>query len=129
MALIGLVLAVWQAARIPLEGSSDVALAHGRSWLALERVLHLDGEAALIRLVHHPVLLDAAGWFYANVHVAAIVGFLAVARVVAPGRYPKLRSAFALAHLPALAVIGLYPLASPSWLQDLPLRSRAAHGR
>lgn len=123
MGLLAVVLAVWQVARLPFESSSGLALAHARSWLALERVLHVDVEAALIRFVHRPELLELARWFYSNVHVPAIFAFMAVARVTAADRYPKLRTAFVLAHVPALAVIALYPLAPPSWLDGLPFAS------
>jgi len=46
---------------------------------------------------------------YVNLHLFGIVGFLAIARLMAPSRYPVVRTTFILAHLPALLVIGLYP--------------------
>jgi PAP2 superfamily len=55
-----------------------------------------------------------------NLHLFAIVAFMLVVRTRAPDRYPPLRNAFVLLHLPALVVIGLWPLASPSWLLHPP---------
>src|SRR5262249_5355672 len=37
-----------------------------------------------------------------------------------PERYPLLRSAFVLSHIPAIAVIGLYPLLPPRWVPGMP---------
>jgi hypothetical protein len=41
-------------------------------------------------------------------------------RTRAPHRYPPLRNGFVLLHLPAPIIIGLWPLASPSWLPHPP---------
>jgi PAP2 superfamily len=41
-------------------------------------------------------------------------------RTRAPDRYPPLRNAYVLLHLPALVIIALWPLASPSWLPHPP---------
>ncbi len=58
---------------------------------------------------------------YDNVHVPAIFAFLAAARLLAPDRYPRLRTTFLLSFLPAVVVIGIYPLAPPLWLPELGL--------
>jgi hypothetical protein len=115
------VLLAWQAARIPLEGSVDTSLAHARTWHALEGRLGLVGiENAVISAVYRPDVIDVARWGYSNLHLFAIVAFMLLIRTLAPDRYPPLRSAFVLLHLPALVVIALWPLASPSWLPHLP---------
>ena len=66
-----------------------------------------------------PLLTDALGWFYANAHVPVLVGFLILARLTAPRRYPRLRLTFALSFVPAAFVIGLYPVAPPRFLPQL----------
>jgi hypothetical protein len=121
MLMLALVIGVWQLARIPFEGSTSVSLAHARDWISLERSLHIDIEPTILRFVHsRDWLIDAAQSVYRNMDVTAIFGFMAVARLLDPIRYPKLRSAFALLHLPALAVLALYPLAPPHWVHGIP---------
>jgi hypothetical protein len=121
MAFVGVVIAVWQVLRIPLEGSTRVALAHAHDWIALERRLHVDVEPSVLRFVHgRDWLLDSATWFYANLNEAAVIAFMAVARMLDDVRYPKLRTTFVLMHVPALAVLALYPLAPPHWVVGVP---------
>jgi hypothetical protein len=121
MLILAAVIGLWQLARIPFEGSTSVSLAHARHWLSLERTLHIDIEPSFLRFVHsRDWLLDAARRFYRNMDVTGIFGFMAAARLLDPVRYPKLRSAFALLHIPALAVLALYPLAPPHWVHGIP---------
>ena len=117
---MGVVVVVWQAARIPFEGSVGVSIDHARDWLALERAVHLDVEASFIRLFHRAGLSGVASWVYFNIHLPVLFLFMASARRFAPERYPYLRATFVLAHVPALVAIGLYPLAPPRWLPELP---------
>lgn len=121
MLILAAIVAVWQVLRIPFEGSTRVSLAHARDWLALERTLHIDFEPSVLRFVHsRDWLIDAARIFYRNASDTAAIGFLAAARVLDPPRYPWLRTTFALLHVPALAVLALYPLAPPHWVAGLP---------
>ena len=81
MAFLAVVIGVWQLLRIPFEGSTRVALAHARDWMALERALHIDVEPSFLRFVHgREWLLDGANWFYANLNEAAVIAFMATAR-------------------------------------------------
>ncbi len=116
---IALVLVAWQAIRIPLEGDIETSLAHARTELRIERALHVDIERAFIHALDRPALSHVLGWFYANGHVPVLVGFLILARLAAPARYPLLRLTFALSLIPAAFVIGLYPVAPPRFLPDL----------
>ena len=121
MAFLAVVIGVWQLLRIPFEGSTRVALAHARDWMALERALHIDVEPSFLRFVHgREWLLDSANWFYANLNEAAVIAFMATARMLDSVRYSKLRTAFVLMHVPALAVLALYPLAPPHWVAGVP---------
>jgi hypothetical protein len=114
-------LLLWQAARIPLEGSVETSLANARTWHELAAEFGLVRfEDAVISAVYRPDVIDLARWGYSNLHLFAIVAFMVLVRTRAPDRYPPVRSAFILLHLPALVVIGLYPLASPSWLPHPP---------
>jgi hypothetical protein len=119
--IVAAIIAVWQLARIPFEGSTSVSLAHARDWMSLERSLHIDIEPAILRFVHsRDWLLEGAQSFYRNLNEPVMITFLAIARLLDPVRYPKLRSAYALLHVPALAVLALYPLAPPHWVHGVP---------
>jgi hypothetical protein len=116
LVLVGILLA-WQAVRIPLEGSTAVAMDNARALLDLERALHLDVEGWFI---------DRGGgarelfvFAYQHVHLPMLFAFLAVARLAAPARYPLLRLGFALSFVPAALLIGLFPVAPPRWLPEL----------
>ena len=125
MGVATLVLAVWQLLRIPFAGSVPEALRHAHSWLSAERAVGLDFEPTLIRAAHEHghLLRRLVSLGYSNLHLIAIFAFLATARLLAPLRYPKLRTAFVLAHVPALAALAAYPLAPPHWLVGFPYAS------
>jgi PAP2 superfamily len=121
MLIVAAIIALWQVARIPFEGSTRVSLAHAHDWLSLERSLHIDFEPTILRFVHgRDWLLDGAQSFYRNLNEPVMIAFLAIARLLDPVRYPKLRTAYALLHVPALAVLALYPLAPPHWVSGVP---------
>jgi hypothetical protein len=120
-AIVAGTLLAWQAARVPLEGGVGESLRHAHEWLRVHRALGLTGvQNSVISFVHHPVLIDAARWSYNNLHVFAIFTFMIALRAAAPARYPRIRTAFVLLHIPALIAIGAFPLASPSWLPHPP---------
>ena len=121
MLFLAAVIAVWQLLRIPFEGSTRLSLAHARDWIDLERALHIDVEPSFLRFVHgRDWLLHAAQAFYRNLNEPVMLGFMAIARLLDPVRYPKLRTAYVLLHVPALAVLALYPLAPPHWVAGIP---------
>jgi hypothetical protein len=128
MLFLGLVIAAWQLIRVPLQGSLPVALAHARDWLAVERAVGIDVEASLIRLVHDIDAVAVLGWGYDNLHLPVLFGFMALVRQLDPARYPFLRSAFLLSHVPAALLIGLYPLAPPKWVAGMPFAVDAPPG-
>jgi hypothetical protein len=121
MAIAAAILLAWQVARVPLEGTVAVSLDHARSVLDLEGALSIDVEEALIRLGSGPGFERALDWAYGEIHVPVLFGFLAAACVLAPDRYPRLRTIFAVSFVPAVIVIGVYPLAPPHWLVELGL--------
>jgi len=114
--IVAAVLLVWQALRIPIEGGKAAAQLHARDWERLHRRLGLSGmQNGVISDVHHRLILDIARWSYSNIHVFSIFAFMIAVRVAAPARYPTVRSAFVLLHVPALLAIAVFPLASPNW--------------
>jgi hypothetical protein len=114
--VVALVLLAWHAIRIPIEGDVATSLDHARDVLGVERTLSLDVEHAVIDRLEAANVTPALGWLYANIHLPVLFGFVAAARLLAPVRYPVVRSTFVLSFLPAALVIWLYPLAPPHWL-------------
>jgi hypothetical protein len=121
LVFVALVILAWHAIRIPLEGSVSVSLDHAGSVLRLENALGLDIEASFIRRASEAGVVPVLAWLYANIHIPVLFAFMAAARLLAPERYPRLRTVFVLSFVPAIFVIGLYPLAPPRWLPSLGL--------
>ena len=115
---VALVLLAWHAIRIPIEGDVATSLAHANEVLGLERALSLDVEHAVVDRLDDANVTPALAWLYTNIHLPVLFAFIAAARLVAPARYPVVRTTFALAFLPAALVIWLYPLAPPHWLPE-----------
>jgi hypothetical protein len=116
---------VWQALRIPFGGSIPEALRHAHDWISAERTLHIAIEPTFIRFVHEhgEALEHGARLFYSNLDETIAFGVLAAMRLLAPLRFPKIRTAFVLTHVPALAVLAVYPLAPPHWVASMPYAS------
>ena len=53
---------------------------------------------------------------------------MVLARLLRAERYPFLRSAFVLSHIPAILVIALYPLLPPRWVPGMPFAVTAPEG-
>jgi PAP2 superfamily len=114
--VVGLLLA-WQAVRFPLEGSVPVAMDNARSLLSVERALHLEVEGSILAAVE-----GARGFLhfaYQHVHLPLLFGFLAIARLAAPAKYPLVRLTLFLSFVPSVLLIGLIPVAPPRWLPEL----------
>ena len=114
--IVGLLL-TWQAVRIPLEGSVSVSMEHARTLMSVERGLHIDAEAWVLDAAH-----GARGFLlfaYEHIHLPLLFGFLAVARLAAPARYPLIRLTLFLSFVPSALLIGLIPVAPPRWIPEL----------
>jgi PAP2 superfamily len=121
LAIVALVLLAWHAVRIPLEGGVGVSLEHAADVLRMEGALSLDVEPWVIAHTATGTSAAVLGWLYANIHLPVLFGFIAAARMLAPARYPAVRTTFVLSFLPAVLVIGLFPLAPPHWLPQFGL--------
>ena len=104
-----------------MEGDVRVSLAHADEVLRVERALSLNVEGSLIELTASSNVSASLEWLYANVHLPVLFGFLAAARLLAPDRYPAIRTTFIVSFVPAAFVIGLFPLAPPHWLPEFGL--------
>jgi PAP2 superfamily protein len=123
LAIAGLVLLVWHALRIPVEGRVGVSLDHAADVLRLERALSLDVEASVIDRVSGTDAEPALAWLYRNIHLPVLFAFLAAVRLSRPAQYSFVRTVFVLSFVPALVVIWLFPLAPPRWLPELGMGS------
>jgi hypothetical protein len=115
--LVVSLLLTWQLMRIPLEGSVPVAMDNARSLLEVERALHLDVESGVMDAVQN--VRGLLHFAYQHVHLPLLFGFLAVARLAAPAKYPLVRLTLFLSFVPSALLIGLLPVAPPRWLPEL----------
>jgi hypothetical protein len=94
-------------------------LSNGRTVWRIERVLHMDNEAAIENwLLGHPWLVNAANAFYATVHVPALICFLVWLFFRHHDRYPRLRNTVA-AVTGLCLVLHFTPVAPPRMYPDL----------
>ena len=110
---------IWRLAReLPL-ATPGGAVSRAHHIASLEAWLHLPSELTLQRFVlRHDSLADAATWYYAIVHVPALIGFLVWLFVRHRDRYPPWRNALALLTLGCL-IIRFVRVAPPRFLPDL----------
>lgn len=121
MAILAMVVLVWQLARIPLEASLEDAVAATRDWISVERALGIYVEPDIVRWTYaRPDLLSALNWFYSHMDETLAFGAFAALRLLDPRRYPTVRTAFVLTHVPALAVVAGFPAAPPRWVTGFP---------
>ena len=106
--VVGLLLA-WQVAGFH-QGSVPVAMDNARSLLSVERALHLEVEGSVLAADGARGFLHFA---YEHVHLPLLIGFLAVARLAAPAKYPLVRLTLFLSFVPSVLLIGLIPVAPP----------------
>jgi PAP2 superfamily len=129
LAIVAAVLVTWHAVRIPLEGDVATSLAHAHDVLRLERWLGIDLEQAVIEWIRGSDAEAVLAWLYLNLHLPVLFGFIAATRLLAPDRYPAIRTTFVLSFVPAVAIIGLYPLAPPHWLTTSGLGGAPSEGQ
>lgn len=95
----------------------SLAYGNGRLFLHIERVLHLDPEAALDHwLAGHPALGWIAGNYYDNVHFVTTLGLIGLVWWKFPERYRPLRNGLVLTNLAAMVIFWLVPTAPPRLL-------------
>jgi hypothetical protein len=119
--LVALVLVAWHAIRVPIEGDVAISLDHANDVLGIERTLSLDVERNIIDRADAANVTPVLDWLYTNIHLPVLFGFVAAARLLAPARYPVVRTIFVVSFLPAVLIIWLYPLAPPHWLPEFGL--------
>lgn len=105
--------------RLPEEGRTAAARAHGEAIFNLEKSLHLDVELGLNGwLAHQSVVRVLANYEYAITYVASALALLIWLFVRHPERYRTARNAFILLNLAALATFVAYPVMPPRLMPD-----------
>ncbi|GAA4365099.1 phosphatase PAP2 family protein [Nocardioides caricicola] len=118
-ALIAALYALWRLARMLPLATTSGALARGREIDHIERALHLPSEVALQNFVlDHPWLASASSWYYAAVHVPALVAFLVWLFMRHREQFPHWRNGLALLTLGCL-IIRFVRVAPPRFFPDL----------
>jgi hypothetical protein len=118
-ALVSGLYAVWRLARMLPIASVDGARERAHDIATWEQAVHLPSELALQRFVMaHERLADLSTWYYATVHVPALLVFLVWMFYRHRDAYPRWRNALVLVTAGCL-VIRFVRVAPPRFLPDL----------
>lgn len=119
LALISALYCVWRLARMLPIATADGAISRAHDIVAFEKLLHLPTELSVQHVVLASDLLNRIStWYYATVHVPALLGFLVWLFVRHRDTYPHWRNGLALVTLGCL-VIRFVRVAPPRFLPDL----------
>jgi PAP2 superfamily len=100
-------------------GRESTAIANASHIIAVERSLGLYVEPWIqAKISHVHDLLLALNWFYAQVHIPAILAFLAWVYLRRSEAFAFFRNAFLLINAIALSVFALVPVAPPRMLPN-----------
>jgi hypothetical protein len=118
-ALIASLYSVWRLARMLPIASTDGAIQRAHEIASFQAYLHLPSELALQHFVlAHERLADLTTWFYASLHVPALIAFLVWLFFRHRDKYPHWRNGLALVTAGCL-VIRFVRVAPPRFLPDL----------
>jgi hypothetical protein len=118
-ALIATLYAIWRLARMLPLATDSGALVRAHDIVRWEGFLHLPTELSLQHFVmHRDALAQFSVWYYATVHVPALIAFLVWMFVRHRDAYPHWRNGLALVTLGCL-VIRFVRVAPPRFLPDL----------
>lgn len=118
-AFIAALYSLWRLARMLPLATTSGAMHRGRDIAVLEHDLHLPSELSLQRVVlSHDWLASATSWYYATLHVPALLLFLAWMFFRHRDLYPHWRNGLALCTAGCL-VIRFVRVAPPRFFPDL----------
>ena len=118
-ALIASLYSVWRLARMLPIASTHGAVHRAHEIATFQTFLHLPSELSLQHFVMaHERLADFTTWFYATVHVPALIGFLVWLFFRHRDKYPHWRNGLALVTAGCL-IIRFIRVAPPRFLPDL----------
>lgn len=117
VALALVVTAAYFLTRGLIRGRTADALAHARDILDIEQALHIEPEEALQRLaLLHPLLLQAANFFYLAGHLPVLIAVATWLYRAHRPAYRVFRNAFGLSALLGLTIYVVLPVAPPRFL-------------
>jgi hypothetical protein len=126
-ALIASLYSVWRLARMLPLATTTGAMARGRDIADIEQALHLPTELSLQRYVlSHDWLASATSWYYATLHVPALIAFLVWLFFRHRDQYPHWRNGLVLLTAGCL-VIRFIRVAPPRFFPDLGYEDLAQH--
>jgi PAP2 superfamily len=126
-ALIAALYAVWRLARMLPLATTTGAMARGRDVARIEHALHLPSELSLQHFVlGHDWLASATSWFYATVHVPALLAFLVWLFFRHRDQYPHWRNGLVFLTAGCL-VIRFVRVAPPRFYPDLGYEDLGRH--
>ena len=118
-ALIAGLYTVWRLARMLPLATTSGAMARGRDVADIEQSLHFPSELTAQQFVlQHDWLASASSWFYATVHVPALLAFLVWMFFRHRDQYPHWRNGLALVTAGCL-IIRFVRVAPPRFFPDL----------
>jgi len=127
VAILASLYSLWRVARVLPLDRPDGAIDRGRQINQLQRTLHLPTELSLQHFVlRHDWLARFSNYYYAVVHVPALVAFLVWLFVRHRDRYSPWRDALAIATA-CCVVIRFVRVAPPRFLTDLGYIDLASH--
>lgn len=126
-ALIAALYSVWRLARMLPIATTTGAMGRGLEIDHIERALHFPSELALQQFVlAHEWLASATSWYYATLHIPALVGFLFWLFFRHRDQFPHWRNGLALCTAGCL-VIRFVRVAPPRFFPDLGYENLAQH--
>jgi PAP2 superfamily protein len=126
-ALVAALYAVWRLARMLPLATDSGAMQRGRDIDRIQHALHLPTELSLQQLVlRHDWLGPPTTFYYATVHVPALIAFLIWLFVRHRDRYPHWRNGLALVTAACL-VIRFVRVAPPRFFPDLGYEDLSHH--
>ncbi len=126
-AIIAALYSVWRLARMLPLATTSGALGRGRDIASFEQALHLPTELSVQRFVlAHDWLASPTSWYYATVHVPALIAFLFWLFFRHRDQYPHWRNGLALLTAGCL-FIRFVRVAPPRFFPDLGYQDLTTH--
>ncbi len=127
LALVASLYSVWRLARVLPLAQDEGAIDRARQIVRFQNTLHMPTELSLQHLVlRHDWLARFSNYYYAIVHVPALVAFLVWLFVRDRERYPRWRNALAI-MTGFCVIIRFIRVAPPRFLPDLGYIDLATH--
>ena len=127
LAILAALYSVWRLARVLPLDRTEGAIDRGRQINDLQHTLHIPSELSLQHFVlRYDWLARFSNYYYAIVHVPALIGFLVWLFVRHRDQYPRWRNALAIATA-FCVVIRFVRVAPPRFLPDLGYIDLASH--